>query len=65
MEIYDKLAGNWSLLKTVAFVATIFTEAIDENRAVSICDAALGGCLYGSIGSSVSSFYSSSLVLSW
>ena len=59
VEIDDKLESTWALGKTEAFVATVGTVAIDKNRAVSICAASLGDCLSGSIGSLVSSFYSS------
>ena len=65
VDIYDKLSGTLSLGKTGIFVATVVNTAIDKNRAVSICAAKIGDCLSGPIGSSVSSFYSSSVILSW
>ena len=53
------------LVKTVAFVASIITLSIGDGRAVLICDAALGDDLDVSIKSSVSSFSSSSVLLSF
>ena len=49
VEIDDKRAGTLSLRKPGAFVATIGTAVLDENRLVSICDATLGDMLVVSI----------------
>ena len=65
VEIDDKLESTWALEKTWAYVATIGTVYINANRSVTICSLALGYCLSGSIEYLFSSFFSSSVVLSW
>ena len=65
VKIDDKLARTLALENTVSFFATVGTAAIDTKRSVSFCAAALGDFLSWSIRSLISSFFSSSVVLSW
>ena len=50
-DIYDKLALNLALVKTVAFVATIVAASIGDGRDVLFFSASLGDGLSGAIGS--------------
>ena len=64
-KITDKIAGTLTFGRTGAFVATKSTAEIGYVIDVSICASSLGDGLAVSIGFSVSSFSSSSVVLSW
>ena len=50
-EIDDKISGNLALGKTCAYVVTIGTEAIIDDKSILSCAASIGDGIAGSFGS--------------